>query len=144
MKKKRSRLNLTVDSEILDLVKKWSYISGLPISTLFDRVFEKETRKFKYESEEDWLNSEEYYNYKSQYDNTFPKQVIDFSMTEAPDFNFSDADMDSVGIERNSEGVIEISAEYPDNLRKMQKLMEKQVRNKGYNERWKEVFNKEE
>jgi hypothetical protein len=41
MKKKnpRDRLNLSIDSEILDFAKKWSYVKKMPISRLVEDMF---------------------------------------------------------------------------------------------------------
>lgn len=59
-KRHRVRINLTVDKEIWDLVQKWSYVSQIPVSRLFDMVMWKHVFPFKYPSEEEWEKSLEY------------------------------------------------------------------------------------
>lgn len=135
-KNDRVRINLSVDSKILELVKKWSYISGLPISTLFDRVFERETRPFTYESEEAWEDSQEFVELGGgNLNNLAIRPILDTSASSMPEFNFTDEEYASVGIIKNDGGEIDFFL----NARKLEKLYLRKIRGKGYYERWKEV-----
>lgn len=55
MKKQRERINLSIDREVLELVKKWSYITQTPISRLFDEVFSDKLKQIGQMSPEEWL-----------------------------------------------------------------------------------------
>jgi len=140
-KSERTRINLSVDPYILDLVKKWSYISGLPVSTLFDKLFERETRRFKYESEEAWEASEEYEEYINEQDPNFlfHGPILDVPPREIPNFSYTDEELKNAGIEVNEDGKLEISSRYPNNGKKLERLFIRKVRGKEYYSRWKEV-----
>lgn len=140
----RVRINLTVDREILELVKKWSYISGLSISALFDRVFERETRRFKYESDEAWEASDECREFIDELDPhyLFNKPIFDANPKCMPNFNFTDAEYESVGIQKNEEGIVELSAKFPGNGKRLEKLYIRKLRGDDYYKRWEEVCRK--
>lgn len=72
--KDRIRITLHVDRELYQLVKIWSKFDEIPISRLFDQVFEPHVERFKYPTPEDW---EAVQHERAMEKDQLPEEVLD-------------------------------------------------------------------
>ena len=146
-KRPRTRINLTVDKEIYELVQKWSYVCGLPVSRLFDLLMAEHVLRFKYANEKDWLASPEHRLLEAEAGGlTLPPDTEPIASFNPADL--TPEDLAAAGIPKKKIKKILKKARDHDILdllrdtlggKELARVLARRLRGPGYYERWQEV-----